>query len=200
MQQPADERHRSRNPEPRGREPLPGASWQITYTGNSGFLNNVEPNFTAVALEDLWNPSDKLNIDLGLRDEDYEYDLANTTNDGQNFWFLAGQREFCYNPVTLAPYFIPAPPASGKPPTPFVGFNCPIDHSIPAHPVQTVHPDGKDGHLLLSNNYPPSALRLRVHAAHRRDVYGQSRHGAALLRRPLRARARDLSGAVQRQG
>ena len=42
------------------------------------------------------------------------------------------------------------------PPTPFIGFNCPVDNSIPAHPVQTVHPDGKDGHLLLSNSYPPS--------------------------------------------
>lgn len=134
----------------------PGASWQVTYTGNSGFLNTVRPNFTAVALQDQWNPSDKLNVNLGLREEEYEYNLANTSSDGQNFWFLAGQREFCYNPQTLAPYFIPEPPASGLPPLPFIGFTCPIDNSIPAHPVQTVHPDGKDGHLLLSNNYPPS--------------------------------------------
>ncbi len=48
------------------------------------------------------------------------------------------------------------PPASGRPPNPFIGFNCPIDNSIPAHPVQTVHPDGKDGHLLLSNSYTPT--------------------------------------------
>ncbi len=143
------------DPEPSG-PTVPGASWQVTYTGNSGFLNTVEPNFTAIALQDLWNPTDKLNIDIGLRDEIYEYNLANTSNAGQNFWFLAGQNEFCYNPVTLAPYFIPTPPASGRPPIPFIGFNCPIDNSIPAHPVQTVHPNGQDGHLLLSNNYPPS--------------------------------------------
>jgi hypothetical protein len=135
---------------------VPGASWQVTYTGNSGFLNTVEPNFTAIALQDLWTPTDRLNVNIGLRDEIYEYNLANTSNNGQNFWFSAGQNEFCYNPVTLAPYFIPTPPASGKPPIPFVGFNCPIDNSIPAHPVQTVHPDGKDGHALLSNNYPTS--------------------------------------------
>jgi hypothetical protein len=135
---------------------LSGADWQITYTGNSGFVNNVTPNFTALALQDLWTPTDKLNINLGLRDEIYEYNLANTANNGQNFWFLAGQREFCYNPVTLSPYFIPTPPASGRPPIPFIGFNCPIDRSIPARPVQTVHPDGKDGHLLLSNNYSPT--------------------------------------------
>src|ERR1700729_3628507 len=133
-----------------------GANWQITYTGNSGFVNTVEPNFTAIALQDQWNPTDKLNLQLGLREEAYGYDLANTSNNGQNFWFLPGQREFCYNPATLAPYFIPTPPASGRPPIPFVGFNCPIDNSIPAHPVQTVHPDGKDGHLLLSNLYDPT--------------------------------------------
>ncbi len=136
--------------------PFGNATWQVTYTGDSGFLNNVTPNFTALALEDLWNPTDQLNVDIGLRDEIYEYNLANTTNNGQNFWFAAGQREFCYNPQTLAPYFIPEPPASGRPPIPFIGFNCPVDSSIPAHPVQTVHPDGKNGHLLLSNQYSPT--------------------------------------------
>ncbi|MBV9057517.1 MAG: TonB-dependent receptor [Candidatus Eremiobacteraeota bacterium] len=142
------------NPEPG--PAADGATWQVTYTGNSGFVNNVVPNFTALALQDLWTPTDKLILNLGLREEIYEYNLANTSDNGQNFWFSAGQREFCYNPVTLAPYFIPTPPASGRPPIPFIGFNCPIDNSIPAHPVQTVHPDGRNGHLLLSNNYSPS--------------------------------------------
>lgn len=136
--------------------PFPGTNWEITYTGNSGFVNNVIPNFTTFALQERWTPTERLDVNLGLRDEIYSYDLANTSNDGQNFWFLAGQREFCYNPQTLAPYFIPAKPASGLPPTPFVGFDCPIDNSVPAHPVQTVHPDGQDGHLLLSNTYSPS--------------------------------------------
>ena len=104
----------------------------------------------------MWTPIDRLNVNIGLRDEIYEYNLANTSNNGQNFWFLAGQREFCYNPVTLAPYVIPQPPASGRPAVPFVGFDCPVDNSILAHPVQTVHPDGKDGHLLLSDNYTPT--------------------------------------------
>jgi hypothetical protein len=142
-------------PEP-GNPGVPGANWEITYTGNSGFQNNVVPNFASVALQDLWNPTDKVNVQFGLRGEEYEYNLANTDSNGQNFWFLAGQNEFCYNPVTLQPYFIPSKPASGRPPTPFIGFNCPIDNSIPAHPVQTVHPNGKDGHLLLSNNYSPT--------------------------------------------
>ena len=167
--------------------------------GQPGFVNTVVPNFTSLALEDLWTPTDKLNVDLGLRDEEYEYNLANTSNNGQNFWFLAGQHEFCYNPITLAPYFIAKPPASGKPPIPFVGFDCPIDKSIPAHPVQTVHPDGQDGHLLLSNTYSPTLADYAFTPQTRRDLHDQSGHGAALLGRTLRARAGDLSGAVQRR-
>ncbi len=142
------------NPEPGAA--FPGAGWEVTYTGNSGFVNNVVPNFTSIALQENWSPNDRLVVNLGLRDESYEYNLANTSDNGQNFWFLAGQREFCYNPATLSPYFIPVPPASGRPPNPFIGFTCPVDNTIPAHPVQTVHPDGKNGHLLLSNQYSPT--------------------------------------------
>ena len=141
---------------PQPAQAFPARTGRSRIPGNSGFINNVIPTFTTFALEDRWTPSDRLDVDLGLRDEIYSYELANTSNNGQNFWFLAGQREFCYNPATLAPYFIPAKPASGLPPTPFVGFDCPIDNSIPAHPVQTVHPDGQNGHLLLSNNYSPT--------------------------------------------
>lgn len=133
-----------------------GASWRVTYTGNSGFVNNVVPKFTALALQDELRPNDALDLTLGVRDEIYAYQLANTSDNGQNFWFAAGQHEFCYNPQTLQPYVIPAPPASGLPDTPFIGFTCPVDTSIPAHPVQTVHPDGLDGHLLLSNTYSSS--------------------------------------------
>jgi hypothetical protein len=133
-----------------------GSSWQVTSSGNSGFLNSVTPNFTSFGLVDQWNPTDQLNLQLGIRDEIYQYDLSSTSGEGQNFWFTAGQHEFCYNPQTLVPYFIPSPPASGLPATPFIGFTCPVDHSIPSHPVQTVHPDGIDGHLLLSNNYNPT--------------------------------------------
>ena len=143
------------DPAPPVRTPVPGASWQVTYTGNRGFQKNIVPDFTAFALLDQWNPTDKLNVQAGLRGDRYNFALADTAGDGQNFWFLAGQNELCYNPATLQPYVVPAPPASGRPASLFVGFNCPVDKSIRAHPVQTVHPDGKSGHLLLSNTYSP---------------------------------------------
>jgi Carboxypeptidase regulatory-like domain/TonB dependent receptor len=124
-----------------------GSSWQVTSSGTSGFLNQVTPEFTTLSLQDQWNPTEQLNIQIGLRDENYQYNLANTTSNGQNFWFLADQHEFCYDPKTLAPLFIPVPPASGRPANPFIGLNCPSGY---------VHPDGQNGHLLLSNNYGPT--------------------------------------------
>ena len=177
-----------------------GANWEITYTGNSGFVNNVIPNFTTFALEDRWNPTDKLDVDLGLRDEIYSYDLANTSNDGQNFWFLAGQREFCYNPATLSPYFIP----------------CQAGERVAAHAVHRIRLPRRqldsgasraDGASRREKRRPaaeqqlqPDADRLRVYAPAGRHVHGQSRHGAALLGRAFRARARDLPSAVQLEG
>ena len=150
--------------------PVPGASWQVTYTGNRGFEREIVPEFTTLAFLDRWNPTDKLNTEFGLRGAVYRYLLGNTADDGQNFWYTAGQNEFCYNPVTLRPYAKPAPPASGLPSTLFVGFDCPVDLSIRAHPVQTVHPDGKNGHLLLSNSYDPTmndtALTPRIGATY----------------------------------
>ncbi|MGC1380777.1 MAG: carboxypeptidase regulatory-like domain-containing protein [Candidatus Baltobacteraceae bacterium] len=136
--------------------PVPGASWQVTYTGNRGFERDIVPVFTTVALLDRWQPTDKLYAEIGLRAAVYQYLLGSTTDDGQDFWYTAGQNEFCYNPRTLQPYAKPAPPASGLPPTLFVGFDCPVDTSIQAHPVQTVHPNGLNGHLLLSNTYNPT--------------------------------------------
>ena len=133
--------------------PPAGASWQVTSTGESGFENTVRPNFTTVALQDRWQPNDKLNVDVGLRFANYQFQLANTQDPGTNFWFSAGQQEFCYNPLNLQPVVIPEPPASDLPANPFIGFNCPKD---PTSGVQTVHPDGLNGHLLLSNTYSPT--------------------------------------------
>jgi hypothetical protein len=145
-------------PNPQCLTSLPaGASWQVTNTGQSGFLNTVTPKFTTLGLQDRWVPSDKLDVDLGVRYERYEYDLANTSGNGQNFWFAAGRNEFCYDPATNLPVTIAAPPASGLPANPFIGFTCPAP-SVTGTTDQTVHPDGLDGHLLLSNVYNPTLV------------------------------------------
>jgi Carboxypeptidase regulatory-like domain/TonB dependent receptor len=131
-----------------------GASMLLTYLGNSADINNVVPKLTNASLSDQWRPSDAWNVNASVRFENDLYDLANTDTPGINFWFAAAQREFCVNPVTRQPIFVPQPPQSISFFQPYVSFNCPIDRST-GTPVQTVHPNGTDG-ILLTNVYPPS--------------------------------------------
>ncbi|MBC5802200.1 MAG: TonB-dependent receptor, partial [Candidatus Eremiobacteraeota bacterium] len=135
-----------------------GAAWRLTYTGNQAGINRVRPKFGAISLSDEWRPNDKLDIKLGLRGERDEFDLGNTNTPGKNFWYAAAQNEYCYNPVTLQPVFVPQAPQNASVQTPYVTFNCPLDNST-GTPVQTFHPDGKDGHLLLSNVYNPKLVQ-----------------------------------------
>ncbi len=131
-----------------------GASMLLTYLGNSADVNAVAPRLTNASLSDEWRPSDRWNINGSVRFENDTYDLANTNDPAKNFWFDAAQHEFCVNPVTRQPIFIPQPPQSIYVFTPLVAFNCPIDRST-GKPIQTVHPNGTDG-ILLTNVYPPS--------------------------------------------
>ncbi len=140
---------------------LAGASWRLTYTGNQAGLNKVRPAFTSAALTDHWQPTDKLNVQLGLRWERDQFNLSNTNTPGKNFWFAAAQREYCYNPVTLLPVLVPQAPQNASTINPYVTFNCPVDTST-GTPVQTVHPDGSNGHLLLSNQYDPTYTQTYV--------------------------------------
>ena len=131
-----------------------GASMLLTYSGNYGFINAVVPKITNGSVGDQWRPNDAWNVNAAVRFENDAYGLASTNNPAMNFWFAAAQREFCVNPVTRQPVFIPQPPQSIFVFAPFVGFKCPIDRST-STPVQTVHPNGTDG-ILLTNNYPSS--------------------------------------------
>jgi len=130
------------------------AAWRLTYTGNQAALNLVKPHVLSAGLADEWKPSAKLDVSLGLRFERDQYDLSSTNTPGKNFWFAAAQQEYCYNPVTLQPVFQPEPPQYESFAVPLVTFSCPVDSSS-GTPVQTVHPDGKNGHILLSNVYNP---------------------------------------------
>ena len=131
-----------------------GASMVLTYLGNSADVNTVAPRITSGSLSDQWRPSDRWNVNGSVRFENDTYDLANTNDPAKNFWFAAAQREFCVNPVTRQPIFIPQPPQSIYVFTPLVAFNCPIDRST-GKPIQTVHPNGTAG-ILLTNVYPSS--------------------------------------------
>lgn len=133
---------------------IAGASMLLTYLGNSAEINAVVPKLTDASISDQWRPSDAWNINAAVRFENDAYDLANTDNPATNFWFAAARQEFCVNPVTRQPIFVPQPPQSIYYFQPYVTFNCPIDRST-GTPVQTVHPNGTDG-ILLTNVYPPT--------------------------------------------
>lgn len=118
-----------------------GASFIVTQPGPRGTFNTVKPVFTSLALTDQFKPSDKLLLNLGVRLEQFRYNLSDTHAFGQDFWFKAGQRELCYDPSNLQPDI-------GTYTTP--GDTCPVNA---ATGTQEVHPDGVQGRL-LSNSYP----------------------------------------------
>lgn len=131
-----------------------GATFRLTFLGNQALVNGVTPIFTDVSLGDEWRPNDKVDVSLALKYADDRFVLQDTDTAAKNFWFAAAQQEFCYNPITFEPVLVPQRPQNASVILPYVSFVCPIDSST-GKPVQTVHPDGKDGHLLLSNIYPP---------------------------------------------
>ncbi|HEV7178374.1 MAG TPA: TonB-dependent receptor [Candidatus Baltobacteraceae bacterium] len=132
-----------------------GASWRMTYLGQQASINAVTPKFTNVSLTDVWRPNDKFNIDMSVRFDRDEFDLSPVAGDpGKDFWYARARQEFCYNPQTLQPLIIPQAAQFLKDVTPYVTLTCPV-----ADGVQTVHPDGQNGHLLLTDQFDPTYVQ-----------------------------------------
>ena len=70
----------------------------VTNTSFNGYLNQVGTHFSGYSIGDQWRPNDKLNVNLGLRLEDFEYLLGSTDPDdpARAFWFKAYNAEYCY--------------------------------------------------------------------------------------------------------
>lgn len=134
-----------------------GASWELTYTGNQASVNSVTPKFTNYSLTDEWRPNEKLDISASMRFDRDEFDLTPIAGDpGKDFWYAQAQKEFCYNPQTFQPVIVPQPPQDLRHVNPYVSFNCPLD---PVTGVQTVHPDGQNGHVLLTDKFDPTFVQ-----------------------------------------
>ncbi|MGA8575615.1 MAG: TonB-dependent receptor [Candidatus Cybelea sp.] len=76
--------------------------WLVTKTfesGNQG-LNQVDAALTGYSVNDQWRPDDRINVNLGLRIENFAYFFGDTSpNDpARQFWFNAYNAEFCYAP------------------------------------------------------------------------------------------------------
>ena len=89
-----------------GVPPAPaGLNWVAADSGLKANLNQVHPRFSGVSLSDQWRPNDKLNVNLGVRVENFRYLLGDTgANDpARQFWFAHYNAEFCFGPTSTAP-------------------------------------------------------------------------------------------------
>ena len=58
--------------------------------GQRGKYNTVQPKFTAFSITDQWKPTDRLNLNLGLRYDRFEFDGANTFGSpARTLWYNA---------------------------------------------------------------------------------------------------------------
>jgi Carboxypeptidase regulatory-like domain/TonB dependent receptor len=151
-----------------------GAQFEVTVPGAYGTINQVKPQFASLALQDEWRPTDRWDINLGVRFESYVYDLQNSDTPENAFWFAQAANAYCYDPKTHQPILQVLPP--GSPPSeagPVIAPNSQfgvaglnpalcyatngagkvIALSAPSG-VQAVHPNGLDGNGLYTNLGP----------------------------------------------
>jgi hypothetical protein len=123
-----------------------GAQWLVTVPGGQGTFNIVQPVFTSFALTDDFKPTDKLDLNLGVRMESYRYNLQNTNTPEFNFWFNSAAQVNCYDPGTGLPQLSVLGPGQPVPPGPITtapGAPCPTAPSgVPGlHPTGGVGPN-----------------------------------------------------------
>jgi len=130
---------------------LNGAKWIVTVPSGQGTYNTVKPIFMSFALEDEFKPSDRWDLNLGVRFETYKYNLTSTNNSEFNFWFNAAAQVNCYDPGTGQPLLTPLLPGQPVPPapvqtTPLGNCNDPTVGGVPSPSgQQAVHPTGGTG-------------------------------------------------------
>jgi hypothetical protein len=77
-----------------------GATWMMTENGESAQVDNVTPRFGSAALTDVWEPDDRIVVNIGARFDRFAYD-TNNLEDGypaRQFWFDAYNDEHCGAP------------------------------------------------------------------------------------------------------
>jgi outer membrane receptor protein involved in Fe transport len=120
----------------------------------------VKPIFMSFALEDELKPSDRWDLNLGVRFESYRYDLTSTNNAEFNFWFNAAAQVNCYDPGTGQPLLTPLAPGQPVPPqpvqtSPLGNCNDPTQGGVPSPSgQQAVHPTGGTGPCVAAGVNP----------------------------------------------
>ncbi len=74
----------------------------VGENGPYGLNNTVKPDFGGYSITDQWRPSDKLNVNAGVRVDNYSFVGPNTdTGSARDFWFNAFNQDTCYDTQTL---------------------------------------------------------------------------------------------------
>jgi hypothetical protein len=73
--------------------------WFVAENGQDGGGNYAKPNFGAISVQDQWKPSSQLLFNLGLREDRFFYQLANTGGPAHDFWFNAWNNSYCVSSV-----------------------------------------------------------------------------------------------------
>ncbi len=68
--------------------PVAGANWTLTQNlSPDGNINTVKPKFYDIALQDEFRPTERWDINAGVRFESYGYELGSFGTAAQQFWF-----------------------------------------------------------------------------------------------------------------
>lgn len=74
----------------------------VAENGAFGLNNTVKPVFAGYSLTDQWRPNDRLNVNAGIRVDNYSFMGPNTnTGAARNFWFNAFNEDTCFDTQTL---------------------------------------------------------------------------------------------------
>ena len=74
----------------------------VAENGAYGLNNTVKPAFAGYSLTDEWRPSDRLNVNAGVRVDNYSFVGANTDfGPARDFWFDAFNQDTCFDTQTL---------------------------------------------------------------------------------------------------
>ncbi|MBV8117135.1 MAG: TonB-dependent receptor, partial [Candidatus Eremiobacteraeota bacterium] len=78
-------------------------AYYVVENGTYGLNNTVMPAFAGYSLTDQWRPNDRINVNAGVRVDNYSF-VGSNTNFGpaRDFWFNAFNQDTCFNKQTLA--------------------------------------------------------------------------------------------------
>ena len=76
-----------------------GCAWYVSENGPYATFNTVTPRFWGVSAQDTWKPNDRLNFNIGVRDDVYTFVYTPTGTGTRPYWFNAWNAVACVNPL-----------------------------------------------------------------------------------------------------